>query len=39
MGGELSVKSKLGLDSRFILRIPVQLVADDAKRLRMGRAA
>jgi signal transduction histidine kinase len=39
MGGELSVKSKLGLGSRFILRIPVQLVADDAKRLRMGRAA
>ena len=39
MGGELSVKSKLGLGSRFILRIPVQLVADDAKTVRMGRAA
>jgi signal transduction histidine kinase len=39
MGGELSVKSKLGLGSRFMLRIPVQLVADDAKTLRMGRAA
>jgi signal transduction histidine kinase len=39
MGGELSVKSKLGLGSRFVLRIPVQLVADEAKTLRVGRAA
>ena len=43
MGGELSVKSKLGLGSRFILRVPVQLVADQIKmpseKQTMGRAA
>lgn len=43
MGGELSVTSKLGLGSRFILRVPVQLVADQTKmpgeKQRMGRAA
>jgi signal transduction histidine kinase len=43
MGGELSVTSKLGLGSRFILSVPVQVVADQTKipsdKQRMERAA
>jgi signal transduction histidine kinase len=43
MGGELSVKSRLGIGSRFTLRIPVELAAAQGKtpsqKQAMGRAA